>query len=40
MKLKLKWLKFRLFLLRITAHEHMAQWLPLLWAALEKIFKF
>jgi hypothetical protein len=36
---KLIWLKFLLFLLRITAHEHMAQWLQLLWAAVEKIFK-
>ena len=28
-KLKLMWLKFRLFLLRATAHKHMAQWLQL-----------
>jgi hypothetical protein len=40
MKLKLSWLKFQQFLLRITVHEHSAQWVQLLWAALEKIFKF
>ena len=39
MRTKLKWLEFRLFLLRITAHEHAAQWVQLLWAAVEKIFK-
>ena len=37
MKIKLQWLTFRLFLLRITAHEHSAQWLQLFWAAVEKI---
>ena len=38
-QLKIIWLKTQLFLLRIAAHEHMVQWLQLLWSALEKIFK-
>ena len=38
-QLKIIWLKTQLFLLRITVHEHSAQWLQLLWAAVEKIFK-
>ena len=40
MKLKLIWLKFRLFLLRITAHVNIPLYIQLLCAALEKIFKF
>ena len=39
-KRKLIWLKLQLFLLRATAHENIPLWLQLLWAALEKIFKF
>ena len=39
-KLKLMWLTFRLFLLRITAHVNIPLYLQLLCAALEKIFKF
>ena len=38
-QLKIIWLKIQLFLLCVTAHEHNAQWLQLLWAAVEKIFK-
>ena len=36
-KLKIIRLKMRLFLLRVTAHEHSAQWVQLLWAAIEKL---
>jgi hypothetical protein len=39
MKIKLFWIEIQLFLLRVTAHPNGAQWLQLLWAALEKIFK-
>ena len=38
-QLKIIWLKIQLLLLRVTAHEHSAQWLQLLWAAIEKIFR-
>jgi hypothetical protein len=36
-KLKISWLKIQLFLLRITTHPNSAQWLQLLWAAVEKL---
>ena len=39
-KLKLIRLKIQLFLLRVTAHINIPLYLQLLWAALEKIFKF
>jgi hypothetical protein len=30
-------LKIQLFLLHVTTHPHSAQWMQLLWAAMEKL---
>ena len=38
-KLKLRWLKLQLFLLRVAAHVNIPLYIQLLCAALEKIFK-
>jgi hypothetical protein len=37
MKIKLKYLQIRLFLLHVTAHPHSAKWVQLLWAAVERL---
>jgi hypothetical protein len=39
MKKKLFWIRFRLWLLCVTAHEHAALYLQLLWSAVETIIK-
>jgi hypothetical protein len=36
-KLKIIRLKIQLFLLHVIAHPHSAQWLQLLWVAVEKL---
>jgi hypothetical protein len=36
-KLKIIRLKIQLFLLHTTTHPHIAQWVQLLWAAVEKL---
>jgi hypothetical protein len=39
MKKTLFWLRVRLFLLYVTAHENAALYLQLLWSAVETIIK-
>ena len=36
-KLKISWLKIQLFLLHTTTHPNIAEWLQLLWVAIEKL---